>query len=40
VQVLVDLARENAKVSRPVTVAEVTNFSLLDKVRKELAAGK
>jgi ABC-type nitrate/sulfonate/bicarbonate transport system substrate-binding protein len=36
VQVLIDLQRENAKVSKPITVAEVTDFSFLDKARKEL----
>ncbi len=36
VQLLIDLARENAKVSRPVAVAEVVDFTFLDKARKEL----
>jgi len=36
VQVLIDLQRENAKVTKPITVAEVTDFSFLDKARKEL----
>ena len=36
VQVLVDLARENAKVTRPVSAAEVVDYSFLDKARKEL----
>jgi NitT/TauT family transport system substrate-binding protein len=36
VQVLIDLTRENAKVSKPVSVAEVVNFSFVDKARKEL----
>ena len=36
VQVLIDLARANAKVSRPVTVADVVDYSFVDKARKEL----
>jgi len=36
VQVLIDLQRENAKVTKPITVAAVTDFSFLDKARKEL----
>ena len=36
VQVLIDLARESAKVTKPVTTAEVVNYSFLDKARKEL----
>ena len=36
VQVLVDLARENAKVTRPVSAAEVVDYGFLDKARKEL----
>jgi ABC-type nitrate/sulfonate/bicarbonate transport system substrate-binding protein len=40
VQVLIDLTRENAKVSKPVSLAEVVNFSLTDKARKDLAAAK
>jgi NitT/TauT family transport system substrate-binding protein len=36
VQVLIDLARENAKVTRPVTVAEVVDYSFVDKARKDL----
>lgn len=38
VQVLIDLARDNAKVSRPVSLAEVVNFSFTDKARKDLGA--
>ncbi|MET0499885.1 MAG: ABC transporter substrate-binding protein [Candidatus Binatia bacterium] len=37
VQVLIDLARENAKVSKPVSVAEVVDFSFTDRARKDLA---
>lgn len=36
VQVLIDLARESAKVSRPVSVSDVVDYSFLDKARKEL----
>ncbi|HXF77109.1 MAG TPA: ABC transporter substrate-binding protein [Methylomirabilota bacterium] len=40
VQVLIDLARESAKVTKPVTVADVTDYSFVDKARKELRLGK
>jgi NitT/TauT family transport system substrate-binding protein len=40
VQVLIDLQRENAKVTKPITVAEVTDFSFLDKARRELGITK
>jgi NitT/TauT family transport system substrate-binding protein len=40
VQVLIDLARESAKVTKPVTVAEVVDYSFVDKARKELGVGK
>jgi NitT/TauT family transport system substrate-binding protein len=40
VQVLIDLARESAKVTRPVSVAEVVDYSFLDKARKELGLTK
>jgi ABC-type nitrate/sulfonate/bicarbonate transport system substrate-binding protein len=36
VQVLVDLARESAKVSRPVSAAQVVDYSFVEKARKEL----
>lgn len=36
VQVLIDLARESAKVTKPVTVADVVDYSFVDKARKEL----
>ena len=36
VQFLIDLMRANAKVTRPVTVEQVVDFSFLDKARKEL----
>ena len=40
VQVLIDLARESAKVTKPVSVAEVVDYSFLDKARKELGITK
>jgi NitT/TauT family transport system substrate-binding protein len=40
VQVLIDLARESAKVTKPVTVAEVVDYSFVDKARKELGLVK
>jgi len=40
VQVLVDLARESAKVTRPVTAMDVVDYSFLDKARKELGIVK
>jgi NitT/TauT family transport system substrate-binding protein len=40
VQVLIDLARESAKVTKPVSVAEVVDYSFLDKARKELGIAK
>lgn len=40
VQVLIDLQRENAKVTRPVTVAEVVDYTFVDKARKELGIAK
>ena len=36
VQEVIDLQRENAKVTKPVSVADVTDYSFLDKARKEL----
>lgn len=36
VQVLIDLQRENAKVSKPVSVADVVDYSFVNKARKEL----
>jgi NitT/TauT family transport system substrate-binding protein len=36
VQLLVDLARESAKVTRPIKVAEVVDYSFLEKARREL----
>src|SRR5438132_9450963 len=40
VQVLIDLARESAKIAKPVAVAEVVDYSFLDKARKELGITK
>lgn len=40
VQVLIDLARENAKVAKPITVAEVVDYSFVEKARKELGITK
>jgi NitT/TauT family transport system substrate-binding protein len=40
VQVLIDLARESAKITRPVTVAQVVDYSFVEKARKELGLVK
>jgi NitT/TauT family transport system substrate-binding protein len=40
VQVLIDLARESAKISKPVTVAQVVDFSFVEKARRELGLSK
>jgi NitT/TauT family transport system substrate-binding protein len=40
VQVLIDTQRENAKVTKPVSVADVVDYSFLEKARKELGMGK
>jgi NitT/TauT family transport system substrate-binding protein len=40
VQVLIDSQRENANVTKPVTVSEVVDYSFLDKARKELGISK
>jgi ABC-type nitrate/sulfonate/bicarbonate transport system substrate-binding protein len=40
VQVLIDLARDSAKVTKPVSVSEVVDYSFLDKARKELGITK
>jgi NitT/TauT family transport system substrate-binding protein len=40
VQVLVDLARESAKVTKPVSAMDVVDYSFLDKARKELGISK
>lgn len=36
IQVLIDLVRENTKVTRPVPVGQVTDFSFLEKAQREL----
>jgi NitT/TauT family transport system substrate-binding protein len=36
IQTLIDLARESAKVTRPVKIEEVAEFSFVDRARKEL----
>lgn len=36
IQYLIDLTRANAKITRPVTVEQVVDFSFLEKARKEL----
>jgi NitT/TauT family transport system substrate-binding protein len=36
IQVLIDLVRENTKVTRPVPVSQVTDFSFLEKAQREL----
>jgi hypothetical protein len=40
VQMLIDLARESAKVTRPVRIDEVADFSFVERARKELAAAR
>ena len=40
VQVLIDLARESAKITRPVSVSQVVDYSFVDKARKELGLSK
>jgi len=40
VQVLVDLARESAKVTKPINAMDVVDYSFLEKARKELGIGK
>jgi hypothetical protein len=40
IQVLIDLARESAKVTKPVSVSEVVDYSFLDKARKELGMAR
>jgi NitT/TauT family transport system substrate-binding protein len=36
IQVLIDLVRENTKVTKPIPVSQVVDFTFLDKARKEL----
>jgi NitT/TauT family transport system substrate-binding protein len=40
VQVLIDSQRENAKVTKPVAIADVVDYSFLEKARKELGFAK
>ena len=40
VQVLVDLARESAKVTKPINAMDVVDYSFLDRARKELGIEK
>jgi NitT/TauT family transport system substrate-binding protein len=40
VQVLIDLARDSAKVTKPVAVSDVVDYSFLDRARKELGITK
>jgi NitT/TauT family transport system substrate-binding protein len=40
VQVLVDLARESAKVTKPVSAADVVDYTFVDKARKELGMAR
>jgi NitT/TauT family transport system substrate-binding protein len=40
IQLLIDLARESAKVARPVKIDEVADFSFVERARKELAAAR
>ena len=40
VQVLIDFARDSAKVTKPVSVADVVDYTFLDKARKELGFTK
>lgn len=40
IQLLVDLARESAKVTRPIKAGEVVDYSFLEKARKELGFAK
>ena len=39
-QALVDQQRESAKVSEPISGAQVIDYSFVEKARKELAAGR
>lgn len=40
VQVLIDLARESAKITRPVSVAQVVDYSFVERARKELGLSR
>lgn len=40
VQALIDLQRESAKVTRPVSIAQVVDYSFVEKARKELGLAR
>ena len=40
VQALIDLQRESAKVTRPVPIAQVLDYSFVEKARKELGLAR
>jgi len=40
VQVLIDLARESAKITRPVSVAQVVDYRFVERARKELGLSR
>jgi hypothetical protein len=40
VQMLIDLARESAKLTRPVRIDEVADFRFVERARKKLAAAR
>lgn len=40
IQLMIDLARKDANVSQPFTVAQVTDFSFLEKARRDLSASR
>ncbi|HEY6201289.1 MAG TPA: ABC transporter substrate-binding protein [Candidatus Binatia bacterium] len=40
VQVLIDLTRESAKITRPVSVSQVVDYSFVDRARKELGLSR
>jgi hypothetical protein len=37
---MIDLVREDAKIAQPFSVSQVTDFSFLEKARRELAVAK
>ena len=39
-QLMIDLAREDSKVAQPLTIAQVVDYSFLEKARRELAAAR
>lgn len=40
IQLLIDLVRESAKVTRPVKVDEIADFSFVERARKDLGLAK